>query len=266
MSTHSNFLGLSGRVCVVTGGGSGIGRAVALAFGREGALVAVLDRDAAAASAVAAEVQALGARAEAIRCDVGDPASVAAAAARSVEVLGPCDVLVNNAGILRGGLMAETPLETWNEVLAINLSGCFVASQAFGRQMLAQGKGSIVHLASIAATFPTANAGAYSVAKAGVAMLSRQLAMEWGPQGVRSNAVCPGMTLTPMTVAAYTSPGQTEIRNKAVPAGRIGRPEDIAEAVLFLASDRSDYTNGAELTVDGGFTRNLMRLIPQTAQ
>ena len=266
MTTASNFLGLAGRVCVVTGGGSGIGRATALAFGREGASVAVLDRDPAAAAAVAAEIAALGSRAEAIGCDVSDPASVDSAAARSAQALGPCDVLVNNAGILRGGAMAEMPVEAWNEVLAVDLTGCFLAAQTFGRQMLAKGKGSIVHVASIAATFPTANAGAYSVAKAGVAMLSRQLAMEWGPQGVRSNAVCPGMTLTPMTVAAYTSPGQTEARNKAIPAGRIGRPEDIAEAVLFLASDRSDYTNGTELTVDGGFTRNLMRLIPQTAQ
>ena len=266
MTANANFLGLAGRICVVTGGGSGIGRAIALAFGREGAAVAVLDRDAEAAAAVAAEIRSLGCRAEAIPCDVSDAASVDAAAARSAQALGPCDVLVNNAGILRGASMAEMPLEAWSQVLAVNLTGCFIAAQTFGRQMLAKGRGSIVHMASIAATFPTANAGAYSVAKAGVAMLSRQLAMEWGPQGVRSNAVCPGMTLTPMTLAAYTSPGQTEARNRAIPAGRIGRPEEIAEAVLFLASDRSGYTSGAELTVDGGFTRNLMRLIPQTAQ
>ena len=150
-------------------------------------------------------------------------------------------------------------------MLAVNLTGCFIVAQAFGRQMLAQGRGSVIHMASIAAAFPTGNAGAYSVAKAGVAMLTRQLAMEWAPQGARSNAVCPGMTMTPLTVAAYTSPGQTEARNKAIPAGRIGLPEDIAEAVLFLASERSAYTNGAELTVDGGFTRNLMGLVPRSA-
>ncbi len=264
MTPDSNFLGLAGNVCVVTGGGSGIGRAIALSFGREGAVVAVLDRDEAAAAAVTAEIRALGARAEAIVCDVSDAASVAAAA-RSAEALGPCRVLVNNAGILRGGSMAEMPLDDWNHVLAVNLTGCFIVAQAFGRLMLAQGRGSVIHIASIAATFPTANAGAYSVAKAGVAMLSRQLAMEWAPQGVRSNAVCPGMTLTQMTVAAYTSPGQTEARNKTIPVGRIGRPDDIAEAVLFLASERSAYVNGAELTVDGGFTRNLMGLVPRTA-
>ena len=265
MTPTANFLGLAGKVCVVTGGGSGIGRAIALAFGREGAVVAVLDRDEAAATAVAAEITALGAQADAIVCDVSDAASVAAAAERSAALLGPCHTLVNNAGILRGGSMAEMPLAEWSRVLAVNLTGCFIVAQAFGRQMLAQGRGSVIHMASIAAAFPTGNAGAYSVAKAGVAMLSRQLAMEWAPQGVRSNAVCPGMTMTPLTVAAYTSPGQTEARNKAIPAGRIGLPEDIAEAVLFLASERSAYTNGAELTVDGGFTRNLMGLVPRSA-
>lgn len=265
MNPASDFLGLAGLVCVVTGGGSGIGRAIALGFAREGGIVVVLDRDEAAARAVADEIEALGARGLAIACDVSDAGSVAAAAGRSAQALGPCQVLVNNAGILRGGSMAEMPLDDWNRVLAVNLTGCFVVAQAFGAQMLAQRRGSIVHTASIAATFPTANAGAYSVAKAGVAMLSRQLAMEWGPQGVRSNVVCPGMTLTPMTTAAYTSPGQTEARSKAIPSGRIGLPEDIAEAVLFLASERSAYTNGAELTVDGGFTRNLMGLVPRTA-
>jgi NAD(P)-dependent dehydrogenase (short-subunit alcohol dehydrogenase family) len=264
MTSNSDYLGLAGRVCVVTGGASGIGRAVALALGRESAVVALLDRDEAAGAAVAAEVRALGARADAIVCDVSDERSVAAAAARCAQTFGPCQVLINNAGILRGGTMAEMALADWNQVLQINLTGAFIVAQAFGRQMLAEGRGSVIHMASIAASFATLNAGAYSVAKAGIAALSRQLAMEWGPLGVRSNAVCPGMTLTPLTQAAYTSPGQTEARSKLIPAGRIGRPEEIAETVLFLASDRSSYTNGAELTVDGAFTRNLMALVPRT--
>ncbi len=121
----------------------------------------------------------------------------------------------------------------------------------------------MVHIASIAATQATANAGAYSVTKAGIAMLLRQIAVEWGPQGIRSNIVCPGMTLTPLTQARYAQPGNTERISGAIPAGRIGRPEDIAEAVLFLASDRSAYISGQELVVDGGFTRMLMSLLPR---
>ena len=264
MNATPNYLELTGKVCVVTGAGSGIGRAVALALGREGAAVAVLDRDAGAANAVAADIRALGAKAEALVCDVSDERSVREVAARCAASLGPCDVLFNNAGILRGGSMAEMPLADWNAVLQVNLTGAFIVAQTFGQQMLARQRGSIIHTASIAASFATLNAGAYSVAKAGIAALSRQLAMEWGPLGVRSNAVCPGMTLTPLTQAAYNSPGQTAARSKLIPAGRIGRPEEIAEAVLFLASDRSSYTNGAELTIDGAFTRNLMALVPRT--
>ena len=261
---ETDFLGLTGRVCVVTGAGSGIGRAIAHGFAARGAKVAVLDRNADAAAKTVAEIAERGGQAIAIDCDVSDPVSVAGAAERSAAAFGPCDILVNNAGVLSAGALDELPIEAWNNVLAINLTGGFLCSQAFGRQMRAKGKGTLIHMASIAATHPTAFGGAYSIAKAGVAMLSRQLAVEWGPQGIRSNAVCPGMTLTPMTQAAYERPGTTEARERAIPAGRVGRPEDIADAVLFLASDRSAYITGEELTVDGGFTRNLLSLVPRS--
>lgn len=121
----------------------------------------------------------------------------------------------------------------------------------------------MVHIASIAAAHATPNAGAYSVAKAGIEMLSQQLAVEWGGFGIRSNAVHPGLIMTPMSQAFYDQPGVIERRSQAVPAGRIGAPEDIAQAVLFLASDRAAYITGQSLTVDGGFTRMLMGLIPR---
>ena len=266
MSTNldADFLGLAGRVCVVTGAGSGIGRAIANGFAARGALVAVLDRNVEAAEASVAAIAERGGKAVAIDCDVSDPASVTAAGERSVAVFGPCDILVNNAGVLRPGALDVLTVEEWNSVLAVNLTGYFLCSQTFGRQMRTKGKGALVHVASIAAMHATAFGGAYSIAKAGVAMLSRQLAIEWGTQGIRSNAVSPGMTLTPMTQDAYTRPGTTERRNQAIPAGRVGRPEDIADAVLFLASERSAYITGEELTVDGGFTRNLMSLVPRT--
>lgn len=266
-NTTKETSGLPGRVCVVTGAGSGIGRGIALALAKEGGRIAVLDLNAAGASATAAQITAMGGQAQAFTCDTSDAASVAAAAAQCATAFGPCDVLVNNAGILRPGALDVLTLEEWNKVLSVNLTGYFLCAQTFGRQM--RGKtadmsgGVLVHIASIAAEHVTAMAGAYSVAKAGVEMLSRQLAVEWGPHGIRSNAVHPGMILTPMSQAFYDQPGVTERRSQAVPAGRIGVPDDIAQAVVFLASDRSAYISGQSLTVDGGFTRMMLGLIPR---
>ena len=259
--------GLAGRVCVVTGAGSGIGRGIALALAREGGRVAVLDLNSGGADSTVSQIKGLGGEAAAFTCDTADASSVASAAAQSAAAFGPCDVLVNNAGILRPGALDMLTLEEWNKVLSVNLTGYFLCAQSFGRQMRSEnggrGHGALVHIASIAAEHATAMAGAYSVAKAGVEMLSRQLAVEWGPHGIRSNAVHPGMILTPMSQAFYDQPGVSERRSQAVPAGRIGAPEDIAQAVLFLASDRAAYITGQSLTVDGGFTRMLMGLIPR---
>lgn len=151
-------------------------------------------------------------------------------------------------------------------VLSVNLTGYFLCAQAFGAHMRAdmQGRGgALVHIASIAGSHATGFGGAYSVAKAGIIMLSRQLATEWGGDGIRSNVVSPGMILTPMSEAFYEDPEIVRRRSAVIPAGRIGRPEDVAEAVLFLASDRAAYITGDEITVDGGFARGLMGLIPR---
>jgi NAD(P)-dependent dehydrogenase (short-subunit alcohol dehydrogenase family) len=269
MNTHStkDTSGLAGRVCVVTGAGSGIGRGIALALAKEGARVAVLDLNSTGADETVAGIKAIGGQAVSFACDTSDAASVADAAAQTAAALGPCDVLVNNAGILRPGALDVLTLEEWNKVLSVNLTGYFLCAQTFGRQMRNKAEdksgGVLVHIASIAAEHATAMAGAYSVTKAGVEMLSRQLAVEWGPHGIRSNAVHPGMILTPMSQAFYEHPGVTERRSQVVPAGRIGVPADIAQAVVFLASDRSAYISGQSLTVDGGFTRMMLGLIPR---
>ena len=262
-TTPPNFLGLTDRVVAITGAGSGIGRAIAQAFAAQGARVAVLDRDAEGAQATVDEITRSGGQAVAIACDVSSAASVAQAAERSAAALGPCDVLVNDAGILRAGPLATLSEADWNVTMAVNLSGCFLCSQAFGAQMRAKGAGALVHIASIAAHQTTAGSGAYGVSKAAIAMLSSQLAVEWGPQGIRSNTVNPGMTYTPLTQARYDQPGNLERMAKAIPAGRIARPQDIAEAVLFLASDRSAYITGQALNVDGGFSHMLMSLLPR---
>ena len=232
---------------------------------RSGARVALLDRDKAASEAAADEVGAAGGQAIGIACDVSQQASVEAAAARVQEAFGTCDVLVNNAAVLRPGALDTLALADWNAMLGVNLTGYFLCAQAFGRGMLERGRGSIVHIASIAASHPQGASGAYSASKAAALMLSRQLATEWGPRGVRSNVVSPGLIRTPMSEPFYSTPGVLERRSAVVPVRRIGRPEDVADAVLFLASDRAAYVSGDEITVDGGFTRTVMNLIPRPA-
>ena len=258
-----DWLGLAGRVVAVTGGGSGIGAAVARAFAEAGARVAVVDRQHSDADAVAAQLNALGATAIALGCDVSDAAQVQAAASAAEAALGPCDVLVNNAGIMRAAGLEDVNLADWQAVLNVNLTGYLLCARAFGAAMLARGRGSLVHVASISGTTPQSRSGAYSASKAGVLLLSRQLAVEWGPKGVRSNAVCPGMIRTALTRKFYEEPGFEARRSQATASRRIGEPEDIAHAVLFLASERAGYCNGAELLVDGGLSSMIMDMVPR---
>ena len=259
----SDWLGLAGRVCVVTGAGGGIGRSVASSLARAGARVAAIDRDERGLEATDAELRELGCEHVIARCDTSSAESVAAASETTLKSLGSCSVLVNTAAVLRPGALETLSLAEWNAVLSVNLTGYFLCAQMFGRQMRGLGRGSLVHVASIAGSHAQGQSGAYSVSKAGVVMLSRQLASEWGPQGIRSNVVSPGMVITPMSQSFYDTPGVTERRAAVVPLRRIGMPQDIADAILFLASDRSSYVNGDEITVDGGYVNMLMNLVPR---
>jgi NAD(P)-dependent dehydrogenase (short-subunit alcohol dehydrogenase family) len=248
---------------VVTGAAGGIGRAIASTFADAGARLALLDRDEAGCMEVADTLRASGVDALAIACDIADAASVNRARDQVERKFGHVDVLVNNAGLLRAGGIEDIGLDAWNAMLAVNLTGYMLCAQAFGRGMLARGAGSIVHIASVAAHHPQTWSGAYSPSKAGIAMLSRQIAAEWGARGVRSNTVCPGMIRTPLSKAFYEQ-GDVEARRSAMTASRrIGEPRDIAEVVAFLASRRAAYVNGAELAVDGGFECMLMDLVPR---
>jgi glucose 1-dehydrogenase len=258
-----SWLDLSGRVAVVTGAGGGIGSAIALSLGSAGARLVLIDQNEASCKATAETLRAKGIAAEAFGCDTTDAAAVAAVAKESLKRVGPAEILANNAGILRAGPLESLSVADWNTLLGVNLTGYFICAQAFGRQMLEKGRGSIVHIASIAAHLPQPNSGAYSPSKAGVAILSRQLAYEWGPKGVRSNSVSPGLIRTPMSEAFYAAPGIEEKRKAIVPTRRIGTPQDIADAVTFLSSDRASYVNGADLIVDGGFNTTPMGLVPR---
>ena len=259
----SDWLGLSGRVCVVTGGGGGIGRAVVVSLAQAGARVAAIDRDERGLEGTQSELSGLGGGHVVARCDATSAESVTAASEAIEKSLGPCHVLVNTAAVLRPGALDTLSLAEWNAVLSVNLTGYFVCAQVFGRQMRALGRGSLVHVASIAGSHAQGQSGAYSVSKAGVIMLSRQLANEWGPHGIRSNVVSPGMVITPMSQSFYDTPGVTERRSAVVPVRRVGMPQDMADAILFLASDRASYVNGDEITVDGGYANMLMNLVPR---
>lgn len=262
-----HWLALGGQVCVVTGAASGIGAAIARSLALVGAKVALLDRDFAGAQSLAGELAASGARAIALGCDTSSEASVNSAAEQVLNELGPCKVLVNNAGMLRAGALSEVSLVDWNAVLAVNLTGYLLCARTFATQMrrgaVEAVGGSIVNIASISGLTPQTGSGAYSASKAGVLLLSRQMAVEWGAQGIRSNAICPGMIRTPLSASFYEEPGFEAKRAAVTASRRIGEPQDIADVALFLASPRSGYVNGAELPVDGGMSSMLMDMVPR---
>jgi len=262
-TNNHDWLGLAGRVCVVTGAGSGIGRAVAQTLAAAGAQVAVLGRRGDALQQTAQAIHEAGGQALALECDVSDEAAVLAAAQQVREQLGAVYGLVNSAGVLSPAGLQDVSIEQWNQVLAVNLSGALLCARAFAQDMLAQGRGAIVHIASIAALHPQTRSGAYSASKAGVLLLNKQLAAEWGPQGVRSNAICPGMIRTPLSEAFYQQPGLEERRARITASRRVGRPQDIAGPAAFLLSERAAYVNGTELLVDGGLGCMLMDMVPR---
>jgi len=246
----TDWLGLAGRRAVVTGAGSGIGQAVAVALAAVGVEVIGVDRD-------AESLRDSGLRAE--TCDISSETAVKALAER----VGPCDIVVNAAGIIRPGALADVDVADWNALIAVNLTGYLLVSRAFAAGMSARGAGALVHVASISGTHAQANSGAYSASKAALIVMSQQLALELGPHGISSNTVSPGMVRTPMTEQYYQAPGVAERRDRAVPIGRVAAPDDIADVVVFLASDRSRYVTGADIIVDGGFTTTLMSWVPR---
>lgn len=239
------------KVALVTGGSRGIGRAIAAALARDGFDVGVLyaGNEAAAAQAVS-DIEALGRRAFAARCDVADSANVNAAMKAVKAALGPVCALVNNAGIARDGLALRMKDADFDAVLDVNLKGAFYVARAAMGDMVRARAGRIVNITSVSGLMGNAGQANYAAAKAGLVGLTKTLARELAPRGITVNAVAPGFVETDMTGAM--GEGVLEAALKAVPLGRIGRPEDIAEAVAFLVSEKAAYVTGVCLQVDGG--------------
>lgn len=260
----AGWLALEGQVVVVTGSASGIGAETAREFARVGAQVALLDRDEAGAQRVAAEIAATGARAIGLGCDVSDPAAVQRAADTVQRELGACHVLVNNAAAIYAAALMDVDLARWNHAMNVNVNGYLLCAQAFGRQMIASGRGgSMVHVASISGRVPQPFSGPYSVSKAGVKMLSGLLAVELAEHGIRSNVVSPTMVRTPLTTVIYENPEVLKKREQIVPARRVSGPADLAEVIVYLASPRAGYVNGQDVLVDGGLSSAWLTLIPR---
>lgn len=258
-----HWLGLQGRTCAVTGAAHGIGQGIARQLAAAGARVALLDYDRESCDAAAASLRAEGFDAIGIACDTSDPDSVSRAADTAEKALGLCFGLVNNAGILRPAALQEVSLDEWNRVLGVNLTGYLSVSRAFHRQMRSHGGGSIVHIASIAGSFPQTRSGAYSASKAGVRLLSRQIAVEWSADNIRSNTISPGMIRTPLTTAFYAEPGLEARRAAMTASRRVGETEDIANTAAFLLSPRSSYVNATDIAVNGGMDAMLMDMVPR---
>ena len=240
--------GLSGRVCLVTGGAQGIGEACIRRFAREGAQVVIADIDNSRGAALASELGGLY-----VHCDVGDKAQVDALVAQTMAAHGRIDVLVNNAGIFRAADFLEVTEADFDAVLRINLKGSFLVGQAAARVMAGAGKGSIINMSSVNAVLTIPTIASYNVSKGGINQLTRVMALALADKGVRVNAVAPGTIATELAAkAVLTSPEATARIMSRTPMKRLGQPSEIADTVAYLASDAASYITGEIVVVDGG--------------
>jgi NAD(P)-dependent dehydrogenase (short-subunit alcohol dehydrogenase family) len=256
VSLNVDGLGLAGRVALVTGAGRGIGREIALLFARAGAAVVIADLDVSAGDAVGRELETMGARVAVQALDVRRPEIVQRVVQDVVAEFSAIDVLVNSAGIVSNTPAEEIPTQEWLDVLDVNLNGTFWTCREVGRHMLGRGRGAIVNIASMSglvANRPQPQAH-YNASKAAVIMLTRSLAVEWAGRGVRVNSVSPGYVATDLTKRGMENVEWARTWMSMTPLGRIGTPLEVAQAVLYLASDAASFATGTNLVLDGGYT------------
>jgi len=245
---------VEGKVALVAGAGGGIGGAGAIGLAREGAVVVCADIDGAAAEATAAQIRTARGRSAALSLDVHDRAAVGSAVATAVREFGRLDALLDCVGVSQTAAFLDLDAGEWERIIAVNLTGMFHLGQAAARQMVRQGGGgSIINVTSQLAEVARPERAAYVASKGGGRSLTHAMALELAPHGVRVNAIAPGPTLTGLTRASYADPERRRATIAQIPLGRLGEPEDIVGAILFLASDESRWVTGSTVTVDGGY-------------
>jgi glucose 1-dehydrogenase len=249
---------LEDKVAIVTGGSSGIGQAIALAFAREGAAVAVnYARNAEGAEAAVKEIEGRGGRAIAIQADVSKPEDVKNLVRQTVQHFGRLDVMVNNAGVEHKMPFLETPLELWEEVISVNLTGPWLGCQEAARQMVEQGgPGRIVNISSVHEDVAMPTNSPYCAAKGGLRMLTRTIAVELAPHGITVNNVAPGAIETPMDAPLEANTSEMSQLLSEIPLGRMGHPEEVAALAVYLASGDAAYVTGSTFSIDGGMARH----------
>ena len=243
---------LKNKVALVTGGGQGIGRAIALEFGKEGAKVVVTGRTMDKLEGVANEIKKNGGKALAIAGDVSKMADVDRMVSGTVKKFGRLDILVNCAGVLFSADLAHHTEKLWDDTIDINLKGSFLTTQRAVPEMLKKGKGKVIHIASIAGQIGFPNSVAYCASKGGIMGMTKAMAMELAPKKINVNCLAPGDVATPLNEHLLSKPKYLKSRVDNTPYGRVGRVQDIAPGAVYLASDESDFVNGITLTIDGG--------------
>lgn len=249
--------GIDGKVAIVTGAGQGIGFAIAETLAKAGADIVVADLNSETGAAVVAHIEGLGQKAHFIEVDVSNPDRVDAMVTTAIEHFGRVDILVNNAGIVKNTTALDTSNDEWRKIIDVNVNGVFWCSRAVAQHMLERGSGSIVNIASMSGIIvnkPQPQTS-YNVSKAAVIMMTKSLAAEWAKGGIRVNSVSPGYIGTELVKNVLKqSDGWNEIWHDMTPIGHIGEPTDVANAVLYLASDAAKFATGTNLVVDGGYT------------
>ncbi|MBN1289524.1 MAG: glucose 1-dehydrogenase [Actinobacteria bacterium] len=250
---YKELFDLTGRVAVVTGGSRGIGRSIAAALSEFGARLVLVSRKIEGLDEARREIEAAGGEAVCVPANMGDEESSTVIIRKTLDAYGTLDILVNNAATNPVfGPMKDIDARAWDKIMSVNLKGCFLLARAAGEVMREKGKGSIINMSTISARRPLQGLGAYSVSKAGIDMVTKSLAQEWTGSGVRVNGIAPGLIQTKFSSALWQNDDVRHMAEARIPAGRLGQPEDIAGAAVFLASDASKFISGETILVDGG--------------